>query len=488
MTDFTDPKIAVQAGVNLTLAGAPTKIVDSHLTETGHALNDFNLQMVVGQVINLAPTLSPDYTAGHVTWRYGGVDGETAIDVGQATGKLTAKVVGTGKINLVATDSNTHAEIARGVINFAVGYPQVHLVVSNGAQFDVIGHKHPTDTEIHYGDLAVSGGAGLTPESRAEILSNIIAQMGAKIDYSATVGFSDDLHVDVGARVNLQEAWYIPVRAGAKVILEGGIAGSAIVRNGADIKLEGVQVHYGDIAVSNGAEGESSPAWLISVSNGASVDINGMKQSDVMVRAGVNLDLQTAVTVDGGDLLVLNGAKAEIVGRKASDISISVGNRVYDFRGKEVYYGDVNISVKTEVDLEGRAGAGAVEPTAVACCMFDASLRADYDFVQGQSYEVVKLPLDSSVRLGVKLYSCDNKRVDVASAIQTATISFLDATENGALNIPLTIDTVHNTLYTILEPSTQTLFTKGKVMDVQFKIVDMNNNASIILQRKVRFL
>lgn len=165
----------------------------------------------------------------------------------------------------------------------------------------------------------------------------------------------------------------------------------------------------------------------------------------------------------------------------AETITISNSTRVHDYRGVLAVTEELSVEVGSRVNLTGDRSEGALDTDTLTICRFlDASLSGD-SFISGFCEDSVKIPFDSSCTLGVKLYNCENKRVDVES-VGAAYLTIQDAFQS-----PMTTNKKHNRIDYLFSQDDYKMLVKGKVYDMLVSVVDKSGNHSTILKRKVRF-
>lgn len=165
----------------------------------------------------------------------------------------------------------------------------------------------------------------------------------------------------------------------------------------------------------------------------------------------------------------------------AETITISNSTRVHAYRGVLAVTDELTVETGSRVSLSGKVGDGVLDTDSLTICRFlDASLSGD-SFISGFCEDYVKIPFDSSCLLGVKLYNCENKRVDVES-VGAAYITIQDS-----FQAPMTVNKEHNRLDYLFSQDDYKMLVKGKVCDMLVRVVDNSGNHSTILKRKVRF-
>lgn len=161
-------------------------------------------------------------------------------------------------------------------------------------------------------------------------------------------------------------------------------------------------------------------------------------------------------------------------------ISVTNATRVNSYRGTQVVTDNLSVQAGSRVSLTGFVSNGVPSPDFTICRKFDAFLGGQPQF-SNICPEIVKIPLDSSSTISVRLYDCSNKSINVDN-IQAAFITF-----NSAFTSPMVVNRNSESLEYLISTSDQILLAKGKVYDMLIRVVDENGNQSIILSRKVRF-
>ena len=123
----------------------------------------------------------------------------------------------------------------------------------------------------------------------------------------------------------------------------------------------------------------------------------------------------------------------------AEVISISNATRVHSYRGVLIITDKLSVEVGSRVNLSGYVSDGGVSDVFTICRLLDAPMSGK-PFISGNCSEIVKIPFDSSCLLGVKLYNCENKRINVNS-IEAAFITL-----DTAFQSPMTVNKETNRL------------------------------------------
>ncbi|QYA57524.1 hypothetical protein SARAHDANIELLE_108 [Hafnia phage vB_HpaM_SarahDanielle] len=163
----------------------------------------------------------------------------------------------------------------------------------------------------------------------------------------------------------------------------------------------------------------------------------------------------------------------------ANILSISERVVVSDFRGIQTVHETLSVKNLSQVVYSGSVDPASVEP--VTLCR-DFKVRLDgKEFIKGSFREIVKIPFDSSCKVGVQLYSCNRKVLNVSEIA----LAFFEV--DGAFKVNMTIDPHDNKLYYVISQEDYKTLVKNKVYDTFVTVVDKSNNSSIVFTRKVRF-
>ena len=166
----------------------------------------------------------------------------------------------------------------------------------------------------------------------------------------------------------------------------------------------------------------------------------------------------------------------------AQEIVVHNNNVVEVFTGIQHEYGDVIISNSATIHLTGVSFGGTIENVEVPCKIFYTSMVPGRNFVKGQITEIPEIYLDSSIKIGVKLYSCSNNLIN-ATSFTSAKFTFDDV-----LEFPANIDPVSNLIYIIAVPEDLILLSGNKIYDMRLHVVDRSGNPSVVLKQKIRFV
>lgn len=163
----------------------------------------------------------------------------------------------------------------------------------------------------------------------------------------------------------------------------------------------------------------------------------------------------------------------------ANNLSISERLVVSDFRGIQKVHDTLSVKNLSQVVYSGSVDPASVEPL-ILCRDFKVRLDGK-EFVKGSFKDIVKIPFDSSSKIGVQLYGCNGKVLNVSEIA----LAFFEV--DGAFKSPMTIDSLKNRLYYIISQEDYKTLVKNKVYDTFVTVVDKSNNSSIVLTRKMRF-
>lgn len=164
----------------------------------------------------------------------------------------------------------------------------------------------------------------------------------------------------------------------------------------------------------------------------------------------------------------------------AEVISISNATRVHSYRGVLIITDKLSVEAGSRVSLSGYVSDGGASDVFTICRLLDAPMSGK-PFISENCSEIVKIPFDSSCLFGVKLYNCENKRINVKS-IEAAFITL-----DTAFQSPMTVNKETNRLEYIFSQNDYKVLVKGKVYDMIVNVVDESGNHSTVLKQKVRF-
>lgn len=141
----------------------------------------------------------------------------------------------------------------------------------------------------------------------------------------------------------------------------------------------------------------------------------------------------------------------------AEVISISNATRVHSYRGVLIITDKLSVEAGSRVSLSGYVSDGGTSDVFTICRLLDAPMSGK-PFILGNCSEIVKIPFDSSCLLGVKLYNCENKRINVNS-IEAAFITL-----DTAFQSPMTVNKETNRLEYIFHKMITKYLSKVKYM------------------------
>lgn len=309
------------------------------------------------------------------------------------------------------------------------------------------------------------------------------------VEVSGYVTFSDIIRVTNTANVDALKLEDIAVSHGARFSLTGYDPKQAdwSVHNGSLTALYATPKMF-DIGInaSNGGKVNITDGHEIHTVHGVNIDVvglGGIPTSSVLVSNGSRTDTGTGyILITGADESVSSGSSVSVQGIQPRDITISHHAWTDIFEGIQVEHDDIIISNTATVVLTGVSLGGTISDVNVPCEIYAASMRVGYEFVKGQITEISQISLDSSIKLGVKLYSCDNTLLNV-STFTSAYLTFDDV-----LLLPANIDPISNLIYVIATPSDLSVLQRNKIYDMRVHVTDKSDNPSIVLVRKLRFI
>lgn len=372
--------------------------------------------------------------------------------------------LGKTRLRVSGGEDNVHAWLDVTVVD---EYPDT-VLVQNGVQIDL------GTPEIHVTNPA--------------ILNNNVNHV--KVDGYVVLGTGNDILVKNGSNTAAIQIHNLVVSHGEQIAMSGGKSYTmpeVLTNQGGRVNVTG-HVELGapdDLLVSNGSRTEIVAGHNIAVSAGSRVSDYGWKEepNTVVVVGGGNISVSVgSIEVTVPQVKNSTGAQTHLVGQKPEDILVKHRPVVALFRGKQVERGNIGISTGATLILTGVANGGTMPDVSVPCQVFYGSLVPGKCFVKGQIEEIPEISLDSSIRLGVKLYSCDNTLLNPTS-FTSAYFTFDDE-----LQLPANIDPVSSIIYVVARPADLSVLKRKKIYDMRLHAVDKQGNPSILLTRKLRFV
>lgn len=209
----------------------------------------------------------------------------------------------------------------------------------------------------------------------------------------------------------------------------------------------------------------------------STVEINDDISSENGSVSGDSGYMTIVTDIDSGNGIQLYGE-----GQPSVDLIVDHNPVVAVFRGQQIESDDINIETNYNISLTGVSIGGSISDIQVPVEILYASMDVGKTFVLGQIPEIPKISLDSSIKLGVKLYSYDNKLLN-PSTFSSAYFTFDDT-----LLMQANIDPVSSLLYVLATPTDLSVFVRNKIYDMRVHTVDKSGYPSIVLTQKVRFI
>lgn len=334
----------------------------------------------------------------------------------------------------------------------------------------------------------VKNGSQVTFDYSMQIINpNLLNNNYNNVNIDGTVIFTGDVAVDNGNSVVVAQTHNLAVSNSGKIELVGGMSQrqDISIKQAGTVTVVGQVTFGGDAITSAGSNTESVTGHIVGVAAGGNSEVLGWKEepNTVVVVNGSAVEIVAGgIIIYAPNISVSNGGQVHFTGQKPEDINVSHPTVVSVFRGIQKESSDINVSSGINLVLTGTANGGTVSDVAIPCLTFYSSMVAGRCFVKGQIEEIPEISLDSSIKLGVKLYSCDNTLFNPTS-FTSAYFTFDDS-----LQLPANIDPVNSLTYVIATPTDLAVLTRNKVYDVRLHAVDKSGNPSIVLTRKLRFI
>ncbi|QFP93872.1 hypothetical protein [Pectobacterium phage Wc4-1] len=328
--------------------------------------------------------------------------------------------------------------------------------------------------------------------SRTEMTDkhNVNSTSGERITIKSQPSIGSAIHVSNGEVISIFDDMPIPssnisVKNGERISLP--LVTSLNTSDGERVNLQSEPHFEGGVSVSQGSVTSIKRVFSLSVANGGAVrnigwrDGGGNTLDREVISAGLNVAISNTLVVNGGDIINSSGSEGNERGMKPVDISVSSGETISVFRGIQEESEDIQSSFGCSVMLTGTAINGIIQDITVPTIITDTSIVVGREFVKGLFSEIPNISLDSSIQLGVRLYSYDNKLLNV--------LSFTSAyfTLDGELTLYASLDSVNNIIHTVAKPSELQDLVRGKVYNMYVHTVDKAGYPSIVLSRKLRF-
>lgn len=301
------------------------------------------------------------------------------------------------------------------------------------------------------------------------------------------LGTGEGISISPHVEIEVSKDVHMTISQGtrATVIGQKVISKNYRVDNGTNVQVKGLASWSGDISNSTGAETSLTDGHVINTSGGSYSHIFGWKEQphhEIVVN-GSNVEISAGqIIVNADTISTRNGSSVHIGGQRPADISVRYRAVTSVFRGIQIERSDIIIDNPATITLTGTAFGGTLHDVATPCLTFYASMVPGREFVKGQFTEIPEISLDSSIRLGVKLYSCDN------ILLNPTTFASAYFTFDDELQLFANIDPVESIIYLLATPADLLILMRKKVYDVRLHVVDKQGNPSIVLTRKLRFI
>ncbi len=297
----------------------------------------------------------------------------------------------------------------------------------------------------------------------------------------------EDISVSNANKVVVSKDYHIFLSVGSNADVSGykQMTHYQKIDNGTNVNLDGSVVFSSEINIDSGNSTDIVTGNRVPTSGGVSVQLFGWKEephhelivngSDVQVSTGQIIIDQPIVTTRGG-------ATVQVHGQMPADISIGYRAVSSVFRGVQMEKDDIVIENPVRIILTGVSQGGSMQDVATPCIVFHQSIVAGKEFVKGQIEEIREISLDSSIQLGVKLYSCDN------ALINPTTFASAYFTFDDELLLNANLDPVKSLIDVVATPVDLAILMRKKVYECRLHVVDKQGNSSIVLTRKLRFI
>lgn len=308
-----------------------------------------------------------------------------------------------------------------------------------------------------------------------------------QVDMSSYVVLgNEDITVSHGSHVIASKDYHIFLSQGSNTSADGykAIIHYQKVDNGNSVGLNGSVVFSGDAAVSSGSETYLVTGHRVEVSQGSTSKTFGWKEqphNDIVVN-GSNVDIVVGqISIDAQPIMVGSGSSISVSGIKPEDINVSYRMVTSVFRGIQEESDDISVENTCSIELTGVKEGGNL-PDIDVNLLYYASIVQGRDFVKGQIEEIPQISLDSYIKLGVKLYSCDN------TLLNPTTFASAHFTIGDEVLIVAQLDYVNSVIQATVSPETLSVLKSRSVYDLNLHVVDKQGNPSIVLTRKLRFI
>lgn len=301
------------------------------------------------------------------------------------------------------------------------------------------------------------------------------------------LGSGEDIHVSQHVELEVSKETHLVVVNGTRVIVPGEKVMSKNLRidNGTNVQINGSVIWSDDITLSAGSSVQIVDGHVVNVSAGTHTDLFGWKEQphhEIVVN-GAKVEIKPGqIIVNAATISTRNGSSAHVGGQKPADILVSYRGVTSVFRGMQVEKSSIIVENPATVVLTGTAFGGTIPDVATPYLLFPASIVPGREFVKGQFVDIPHISLDSSIRLGVKLYSYDN------TLLNPTTFTSAYFTFDDDLQLFANIDPEESTFNVLAAPADMAGLARKKVYDMSLHVVDKQGNPSIVLTRKLRFI
>lgn len=437
-------------------------------------------------------------------------DGQTLTSTDATVMSITGADAGTGVATTTGHTSTlvTHNKAGQAVINVTIaakpdqGMPddiQGTLIINtvdglgiadfgNVSQIESTSTGPSVDIANLSDDINISHGEQIINQGYLLTTDTVNVTHTGGVNLSGVVEqFSEDILISHSANASALQTQGIGLAHGSNVIMSGGkeIKSFVKIEPGAQVTVNGVAIFGGDAITSNGSSLGHVAGYTNQTSGGANLVVYGWKEEPqtVVVVNGGSVDLTVGgIEVYAPDISISHGGSVSVGGQKPEDILVFARPVAAVFRGMQIERSDITVQNDVNIMLTGVAVGGTIPDTSVPCIIFAASLVPGRCFVKGQVEDIPEISLDSSIELGVKLYSCDN------TLLSPTTFTSAYFTFDDELQIYANLDTVTGLISALVTPADFSVLKRKKVYDMRLHAVDKQGNPSILLTRKLRFI
>lgn len=307
------------------------------------------------------------------------------------------------------------------------------------------------------------------------------------INMSSSVVFNGDVEVSNALNVVVSKDFHIFLSGGSGVNVAGYKAMTHYqkIDNGTNVHVDGSVVWEGNIQNEHKVSVTLVDGHRVPTSGGSAVDMFGWKEEphhEIIMNGSNTQVIPGQISVNQPMLTSRAGANVQVSGQKPADIVVGYRFVTSVFRGIQMEEDDVVIENPATITLTGVAVGGTMPDVAMPCLVFHQSMAEGREFVKGQITEIPEISLDSSIKLGVKLYSCDN------TLLNPTTFASAYFTFDDELFLRANLDPVKSLIDVVASPNDLAILMRKKVYVMNVHVVDKDGNPSIVLTRKLRFI